>query len=331
MLNKKSKQHLLALIMLSVTTVIWGAGFVLSSRLMENGSNFANLNHTLNFLRFGVASLVLVAVFFKQLNTRWSTLWRGMLGGLFLFGAFGLQLLALKYTTAASCGIYTAAYVIFVPFIAWIWQKKPPKAITLFGVIVALFGLDIFNRGNIAMTEKAIFGNVLALLGAFVLAFQIIWTEHCLSKKKVDAINLSVWQIVFATLLFLLVVILLEAKSIVTYFPQIDWGFSWWRIAIISIGGTAFAYISQTYAQKHLSSSETSLIMVCESPIGAVFSVLVGIDTFTWQLAIGGSLVVAAVILVEVVPTLQRKKISSPDQAQQGDKQSSVPDNQQQQ
>ncbi len=307
MLNNKSKQHLLALIMLSATTIIWGAGFVLSNALVAPGGSFTKLPHLLNFFRFLVASVVLVVVFFKKIKTDWQTVWHGLVGSVFLFGGFALQLLGLKYTTAASCGFFTAAYVLFVPFIVWISQKKSPSLITWTGVAVAVLGLVIFNGTNYDDTPNATLGNLLSLGSAFLLAFQITWTEHCLSKNKTDTINMTVWQVVFATALFLVLTLALEGSLYSTYIPQINWSATWWRIAIVSIGGTAFAYISQTYAQKHLPSSETSLIMVCESPIGALISVLIGTDALTWQLVVGGLLIVTAIFLVEIIPTLKNK------------------------
>lgn len=308
MLSNKSKQHLIALAMLTVTTIIWGAGFALSSTMVGAGGSFEHLPHFSNVLRFGLASIVLVAVFFKKLKTNWQTIRHSMVGAVFMYGGFALQLLGLKYTTAASCGFFTAAYVMFVPFIAWAWQRKAPRIITWCGVGVAVIGLIIFNGTNYQDTPTAALGNMLSLLGALVLAFQITWTEYCLSKNKVDNVNLTVWQVVFSTVLFVGTSLVFEGKDLVTYVPQIHWASCWWKLAIISLGGTAFAYVSQTYAQKHLTSSETSLIMVCESPIGALISVLLGRDLFTWQLAVGGLLIITAVFMVEIIPSLLAKK-----------------------
>ena len=48
--------------------------------------------------------------------------------------------------------------------------------------------------------------------------------------------------------------------------------------------------------------------MGCESPVGAVLSLIAGIDVFSWNMLAGGLMVIAAVVLVEVLPTLGKKK-----------------------
>ena len=106
----------------------------------------------------------------------------------------------------------------------------------------------------------------------------------------------------FATLFFGLATLLFETKRI--NISQIDLSYCSWRIAIVALGGTSFAYYAQTYAQNHLPPSETALIMVCESPIGAIISVAIGLDLLTWQLVVGGVLVMFSVVVVEVLPNL---------------------------
>lgn len=197
---------------------------------------------------------------------------------------------------------------MFVPFITWIGYKKRPSWISFVGVAVAIAGLVILNfQGKDAAADKMWLGDVLTIICAIMFALQIFWTDYTLKKDKVDVIQLTFWQIATAAILFVLYTVIFESKHYSSM--SIDLGNSWWRLLIVIFGGTAFAYYAQTYSLNYLNPTETSLIMACESPIGAVLSVLLLIEPFSWQMVVGGALVVIAVILVEVVPHLIDKKI----------------------
>lgn len=306
MKNLATKKHNIALIMLSATAIVWGAGFLLSDTLLTHG--FRNVPFTLNALRFGCAALVLVAVFCTKIKLSKQLLLYGSVGGVFLFCGFALQLIGLKYTTPASCGFFTASYSLFVPLICWIFFKKRPSWIVGFGIISALAGLLILNvpNGNAAQGENELLGNMLALGGSLFFAIQIIWADRALKDKGADSLGMTVVQIVVCAIAFVISALVLETKSYSSL--QIDWSVCWWTLAIVTLAGTAFAYFAQTFAQSHLASTETSLIIACESPIGAILSVALGADVFSWQICVGGFFVLLAVVLVEILPSVLQKK-----------------------
>lgn len=302
-LNDK-KQHIIGIVMLAVTAIFWGAGFVLNSQL--RASSFVNAPALLNAVRFTVATVLLLAVFNRRIKFgKWELLY-GAVGGALLFGGFMLQTAALKYTTPAHSGFFTAAYVVFVPFITWIVYKKRPNAAMFIGVLVALVGLLVLNLKRETMPEKNWVGDLMTLASALCFALQIVWTDVLLKEKKTNFVQLTFWQIAFAAVLFVAYTLIFEHKYV--FNMDFDFGYCWWRLAIVSVGGTAFAYYAQTYAQNHVSPTETSLLMACESPLGAVLSLLVGLDVFAWTIPVGGCLVLAAVVLVEVVPHLIEKR-----------------------
>ena len=175
------------------------------------------------------------------------------------------------------------------------------------GVAVAVAGLVALNFKNDNLGgENTWIGDVLTIFCALMFALQIFWTDFSLKKNKVDYVQLTFWQIAVAAVLFVLYSAIFESKFYSSL--SIDMSFCWWRLLIVIFGGTAFAYYAQTFAQIHLSPTETSLIMACESPIGAFLSMVLVIESFSWQTVIGGVLVIIAVIMVEVIPTVSCKK-----------------------
>ena len=310
---KKDKGHLLGLIMLSMTAVFWGAGFVLNDQLL--GSAFHDAPNLINAVRFGVSAIVLALIFCKKLKFDKKTVLLALAGGAMLFAGFTLQIYGLRSSTPSHNGFFTAAYIVFVPFIAWILLKKRPTWIMFAGVAVALAGLAILNFFNAENDKPTLAGDLLTLTGALMFAAQIVWTDFSL-KKGADTVNMTVWQCVFAAVLFILYTVIFESNNYSAI--SFDASYCVWRLIVTTLGGTAFAYFSQTYAQNRLNATETSLILACESPIGALLSVACGIEAFRWNTLVGGLLVIAAVIMMEIVPeiTAKRKQKEPPDESE---------------
>lgn len=307
-MEQAKKQHLIGLVMLSAVALFWGAGFVLNSQLLK--ATFENTPSLLNAIRFAISALCLLAVFNKKIKFTKNALIYGGVGGALLFIGFFAQLVGMKYTTPSHSGFFTASYVIFVPFISWILYRKCPHWITFVGMAIATAGLFILNLPFGTSANNSLTGDALTLSSALMFALQIVWADFALSHNKTDHVQLTFWQIAFAGALFVLYSVIFESK----YYSQISWdtGYDLWRLVIVVFGGTAFAYYAQTFAQVHLNPSETSLIMACESPIGAILSVILAIEALAWQTVVGGILVFSAVILCEIVPQLHSKRKRTP-------------------
>lgn len=307
------KQHLAGIIMLSVTAIFWGAGFVLNKSLLK--STFHDTPNLINAIRFAVAAILLGVVFARKLRFNRKTLLYAGLGGALLFAGFTLQLLGLKRTTPSHNGFFTAAYIMFVPFIAWILRKKRPGALTFVGVGVAIVGLAVLNfDGGTGKVADTIVGDVLTLASAVMFAMQIAWTDYAYGKEEIDYPNMTFWQVLVAAILSLMYTLIFESKnySSITF----DAGECLWRLAIVVVGGTAFAYFAQSYAQNHVTPTETSIILACESPIGAIISIVAGVEPFVWNTAVGCVLVIAAVVIIEIVPYFIAKRKAKKDAQQ---------------
>lgn len=304
--NSEKRQHNIALIMLCVTAVVWGAGFIFGNNLLDNG--FQTIPLSLNAIRFLFGAVVLIAIFARKIKLTKQLIGFGALGGVMLALGFSLQLVGLKYTTPAACGFFTAAYSIFVPFLAWMFYKKRPSWLMLVGVAIALAGLVILNVDSVGMmqSKEILLGNLLTLAGSLFFALQIVFSDFCLHKKQMDSTGLTVVQVACCAILMIIAALFEVGQySKIT----INWNECWWRLVIVAVMGTAFAYFAQTFAQKRLVPTETSIILACECPIGAVLSVALGIDALSWQICVGGVLVIASVVLIEVLPhVLARRK-----------------------
>lgn len=313
MLKTSKQQHIVGLVMLSLTAILWGAGFVVTEQLLD--VSFYNTPALVNAIRFGVATFCLLALFNKKIRFNKNILLYSSVGGAMLFVGFLVQIIGQKYTTPSHSGFFTATYVAFVPFITWMVYKKRPSWVTFCGVGLAIAGLIVLNYSNGDTTSNSWLGDILTLIGAVMFACQIFWADYALKNNKINYVQLTFWQVAIAALLFVIYTLTVESVHYSTL--SVNWNFSWWRLAIVTFGGTAFAYYAQTFAQNHVSPSETSLILSCESPIGAFLSMILLIEEFAWKTVIGGLLVFGAVVLVEVVSVFHAKKYDNKNKTQQ--------------
>ncbi|MCM1043009.1 MAG: DMT family transporter [Corallococcus sp.] len=294
------RNHTFALVALILTTLFWGAGFLLNDIALSVGATPSFIN----CVRFVGATVIIGTVFCKKIKINKQIALYGTIGGIFLFGGFLLQLTGLKYTTPANNGFFTAAYVLFVPFIHWIASKKRPPAIVFCGVILALIGYVILNFGNAfdkqpdPEAQSQWLGNLLTVAGSVFFALQIVLSDSAL--KKADAMSLTFMQLLVAGVLFAAYFLIFDLKSV--NFAETDPVQLVLPLIFMTLCGTAFAYAAQTFAQKTISPSETSLILSAESVVGAVISIAFGRENFTWYISVGGLIVVAAVIIEEVLP-----------------------------
>lgn len=283
--------------MLCAVAVIWGAGFVLADALLADG--FAVTPGLQNAFRFGFGAIFLVIVLWKDIKLSWKNVTYGAIGGAMLFCGFTFQLMGQTYITPAHCGFFTALYFVMTPFIAWIVYKKAPNLSIFVAVALAVAGFVVLNLDKMPTAEESL-GILFTVIGAFMFALQIVYGDYLLKKDKIQSNNLVVLQLVFASILFVLYTLIFESHKYSSL--NISIANVWWKIAIVSILGTGFAYYAQTYAQKYVKPTQTSLILTCETPVGAIISISLGIDKFSWNIVVGGLLVIGAVVLAEFAP-----------------------------
>ena len=85
-------------------------------------------------------------------------------------------------------------------------------------------------------------------------------------------------------------------------------GGDWLSVVYMAVFPGALALLGQTWAQAHLAPTRTAIIMSMEPVFAAFFAVLLGGESAGPRMLVGGALVLAAMLLVELVP---RRKIEA--------------------
>ena len=250
-------------LLLLLTSVIWGFGFIAQRLGMDHIGPYS-----FNVFRFllGALSLVPLVYFLGRKKTGPSKMGKpfwliGGLAGLVLFGGATLQQVGLLYTTAGKAGFITGLYLVIVPLLGFCLRQKIDK-LTLAGALIATYGLYLlsitegFNIGQ---------GDTLVLIGAFFWAVHVQVVGYA-AKYKLDALKLAILQYLICAGLNLLLALFLEEFTVQA---TLDASGAILYAGLVSVG---VAYTLQIVAQKHVDPSRAAILLSLE----AVFAVLAG-------------------------------------------------------
>ncbi len=293
-----------SIIMLLLTSMIWGAAFVAQSVSMDYIEPFTFI--CLRSLIGGVVLLPVIHVFDhfrnrsqaeenkgKTAQYSWSNpmLWKGGAAcGLFLFLANCAQQTGIQFTTAGKAGFITALYIILVPIFAWIIFRKKCSAFVGAGVFLGVIGLYLLCISDKLTIEK---GDTLIIICAFFFTGQILAIDYFV--PHVDGMKMACLEFLLGGILSLGLMFLLEHPDPIQIHKAMI------PILYTGIMSTGVAYTLQILAQENLNPTVAALLMSLES----VFSVLSGYLILGEILSgreIAGCFIMFAAIILSQIP-----------------------------
>lgn len=299
----------LARAVLLTAGLIWATGFLVNKYVLDSGWDDSQLL----FVRFASATFFLFLLFGKRiLNAFKVTGKTGMYLGVFMFLGFFFQTLGLVYTTPSKNALITAGYIVFLPIIVFLAERRKTHIKTLIAAFltfvgIGLISMDTSNISNINM------GDVYTFIGA------IFWGVHIylLGKetKRHDPISLMGFQLITVTILSL------GSMFLRSEFPPLDWNqpttIRLWLVALlIGFFASFVAFLLQSIGQKHSNETEAAILISTESFFGPILAILFYHDPLDWSIGIGMVLVFLGVLLSEIditqilnkAPLLRKKR-----------------------
>jgi drug/metabolite transporter (DMT)-like permease len=281
---------LAALLLLSVTAV-WGSTFFLIKDLLDRVP-------ILDFLavRFSVAAVLLVVFAPRALRrltaeSRWHAVVLGSLYGV----AQILQTAGLAHTAASVSGFITGMYVVATPLFAALILRARITPMTWGAVALATAGLAVLTLDGVSVG----YGEAITLVAALIYALHIVGLGAW--SKPSEAIGMSIVQVI------VIAVICLMASApggIVLPGTAGDW----LSVLYMAAFASSFALLAQTWAQAHLAPTRCAIIMSMEPVFAAFFAVVARGEDPTLRMLLGGAMVVAAMLVVELAP---RRKVEA--------------------
>lgn len=295
------RQRLKGNLILILTAIVWGSGFVAQSAGMELiGAN------TFNGIRMLIGSFILMPLAFYNIKVK-KTVTRenkktliisGIICGVILCAASTVQTWGISYTTSGKSGFITALYLIFVPIIGVILGKK----LSLQTVLCAL--LALVGMYMLCMTEgfdNINFGDAITVISAVLFAIHITVIDKVASD--IDAIAFSSIQFFVCGCINIILMFMFENPS----FDVIKQC----TIPILYSGlfACGIGYTLQPVGQKYAEPTTASIIMSLESVFALLFGVLILNDRPTLMEIAGSVIMLTAIILIQIpMKNIRRKK-----------------------
>ncbi len=281
----------LATLALLATTACWGSTFFLTKDLLERVP-------VLDYLavRFAVASVALMVMFPRALG-RLSPAARGraVVLGLLYGVAQILQTAGLEHTAATVSGFITGLYVVCTPLLAAPLLRQRIGGATWLAVLLAVAGLAVLTLRGVSVG----YGEGLTFVAAVLYAGHIVGLGAW--SRAEDAMGMTIVQLLVVTVVCSLVT---APDGVVLPGSTADWA----SVLYMAVFAAALALAAQTWAQAHLTPTRSAIIMSMEPVFAAFFAVLLGGEDFTQRMFVGGAMVLAAMLIVELSP---RRKIEA--------------------
>jgi drug/metabolite transporter (DMT)-like permease len=295
------KRNFARVILLSAG-LIWGFGFVANKFILDNGWDDSQLL----FVRFFSATVSIFLIFITRIiKTDKDTIKKGLFLGIFLFLGFFFQTWGLEGTTASKNALITAGYIIVLPIIIYIFERKFVGMKSYIAGFITFVGIVIITVNFENIGSGILIGDILTFIGALFWGFHL----YLLGKtaKTNDPITLMAFQLLTVSLLSFI------AMMIKADFPTVN--LSEWkevRVLLSGIGIGFFAsfvgFVFQSIGQKYTHASEAAILISTESVFGPIFSILFYREIFTYKLLFGMIFVMIGIFLSEVdVQTLYKK------------------------
>jgi drug/metabolite transporter (DMT)-like permease len=274
----------LATLLLVAVTAVWGSTFFLIRDLVAHVPSADFLT-----VRFAIAAVVMAAVFRRQTRalSRREVLVGVGLGALY-GGAQLLQTVGLEHTDASVSGFVTGTYVVLTPVLGALLLRDRVPATTWLAVVLATGGLAVLSLRGLSVG----FGEALTLAAAALYALHILGLGRYSTAASATGLA-TVQAFVIAS------VALVGALPGGLTLPQ-DGG-QWASLVYMALVAGAVALWAQTWAQSHLPAARAAIVMTMEPVFAAFFAVLLGGESLTGRMLLGGALVLTAMYVVELL------------------------------
>lgn len=257
---------------LALITIFWGVTFAIIKLALDDISPMFFIS-----IRFSLAALILLPFFWKPLvNSDFSLIKAGLFLGFLYFVGFATQTVGLNYTTATKSGFITGTFVIFIPLLQLIIEKRSPNAGNIFGIFLVFIGLILLsNRGGTMigilseLGSNFNAGDFLTLICAIFYALYVVYID--IITKKYDYKALIILQVLFTGAAGFAFTFLFNISGV----ESVRYEFNKTVILVIlytTIFSSIIATVVQTKYQKMVTPTKAGIIFSLEPIFAAVFA-----------------------------------------------------------
>ena len=183
-------------------------------------------------------------------------------------------------------------YVVLTPICAAALLHTAIGRRVWVGALLASIGLGVLALSGFHLGP----GEAITLASAVIYALHIVGLGTWSTPGS--ALGLAVVQIVCVGLVSLVAATIADPGGLTLPGDAFDWT----ALVYMAVVSGAIAMIVQSWAQAHLAPSRAAIIMSTEPGWAALFSITFLHEPLTWRIAVGGGLMLVAMLVVETGP-----------------------------
>ena len=293
------KKKIFSLSCALTTSFIWGTAFVAQDMGMDY---IGPLTFTSARLFLGFLTLLPLLLFFEFKKVKQSKCNLKDIT-LILFISFlmsygnSLQQYALLYTDVANTAVFTILYVVFVPFVSFLFYSKNIHWSVWPCVVTCLLGgLLLTELDNVVVR----LGDSIAFCNALLWAFHIVFISKLLLKFNFP-ITIAASQCFIGSIFTFFPALIFEDVILSNIFLEYK------EILYVGILSSGFAFLLQIFGQQNLGPSSVAIIFSLEGAIAAIAGWII-LDQILNEIKIVGiMLIIFSVIFSQIVPIYKNK------------------------
>jgi len=287
-------------LLLLIASLVWGSTFVPQKIAMDFWSPLQFTSF--RFLLGGLILLLFINIKDIKLNNKIGFISSSLASALILAIAALFQQIGIVTTSATNAGFYTSLYVIMVPLIGIFLFKIPHWSIWPC-VIICFFGSVLLGT-----SDGDLFSLNLKYGDIWIISSAVFWAIHLhivsYSVARFPVLIFSILQFILCGIFLLLYGIFFQSSSIFS-FERVDI-FGFFTLVYCSVGSVCIGFTLQMFGQKLVPPTSAALIMSSEAIFAVIFGWLILSELLNFKGFFGASLILLGIILVQIIPRLQR-------------------------
>ena len=286
---------------LLLNTLIWGGTFALVKNALTDISPLLFLG-----IRFFIAAMLLfpfVHLTLKKMDKK--TFIAGSILGIFYFLGFATQTVGLNFTSATKSGFITGTFVVIIPILQTIIERRKPKWYNIVSIFFVMIGLiflsssgdNLFQFINELGSDFNL-GDFLTLLCAILFAFQVVYVD--VFTKKYEYMPLVFIQLLITGLGGFLGALVLSTLGleIIKFSLATNVVFA---LIYTSVFASIIATILQLKYQKIVTPTKAGIIYSFEPIMAAVLAFFILGEKISKFGMFGGVFIVFGLLLSEIL------------------------------
>jgi len=213
-----------------------------------------------------------------------------LLAGIAFAGDLAFWHWSIKYTSVANSTLLANLASIFVTLGAWLLWKQRPSAVFLAGLAAALLGVALLVQASLAASPTALLGDGLGVVTAMFYAWYLLQV-----KALRDGGAGTLWLMAVTTTITAAILLPVALASGEALLPGTALG--WWKLLGLAWISHAAGQGLIAYALAQLPAAFTSVGLLLQPVIAALFAWLLLAETLSVMQVVGGAIVLTGILL----------------------------------